>query len=109
KRCRFGDFSVPVLRPDTIGFAQSRRPGKHGVAKVHADRITKQAQHSFRTSSTSFASTTGGTEFVRARTQSNISACCIKPKSGRVGASRFLMYEAITSRGSRIRKQLVTA
>ncbi len=44
--------------------------------------------------STSLASTTGGTAFVRVRTKSKISACCTKPRSSSAGSSRFFSYSS---------------
>src|ERR1700758_3572700 len=44
KRGRLCHFAVPILRPDAIGFTQSRRPGKHGVAKLDSQCAAEQPQ-----------------------------------------------------------------
>ena len=48
KRSRFCYLAIPMLCPDTVGVAQPRRPGKHRLAKVDADRVAEQSQRSLR-------------------------------------------------------------
>ena len=33
-------LAIPMLRPNPIGLAQTRRPGKHRLAEFHADGVT---------------------------------------------------------------------
>src|SRR6266571_6891542 len=46
KRGRPCHLRVPILRPDAVGVAQARRPGKHRFAKLDTDGITEEVQYS---------------------------------------------------------------
>src|SRR6516225_1898816 len=46
KRRRLCHFAIPIFCPDSIGLAQSRRPGQHRLAKFNAECFAKQLQHS---------------------------------------------------------------
>src|SRR4030095_5606461 len=41
ERSRSCYFAVPILRPDSVGVAESRRPGNHRFAKLDTDCLAK--------------------------------------------------------------------